>query len=254
MIYKLDFVKGIRKFVKDDLYFHFSEQFKITKETDSLIIIETDVQDIDAFRILRTVLHVSLIEDDRVVVERNLFRKEWRKNLVPAGINPTLSYVICKVAELKETDIVMDPFCGGGTIVITANLDFKVKKFLASDISSTAVEYTKKNILEAKITKDKYTLFINDVKRLHLQKDYLDKIITNMPFGIREGKHDSNINLYKSFINFSYSTLKKEGLLVAFTTEKTLIEQNIKGKFELIDEIKITQGGLYPSIFVLKKL
>ena len=133
-----------------------------------------------------------------MVVERNLFRKEWRKNLVPAGINPTLSYVICKVAELKETDIVMDPFCGGGTIVITANLDFKVKKFLASDISSTAVEYTKKNILEAKITKDKYTLFINDVKRLHLQKDYLDKIITNMPFGIREGKHDSNINLYKS--------------------------------------------------------
>lgn len=254
MIYKLDFIKGIRKFVKDDLYFHFSDQFKILKETDSLIIIETEVQDIDAFRVLRTVLHVALIEDERVVVERNLFRRDWRKHLVPAGINPTLAYVICKVADLKDADIIMDPFCGGGTIVITANLDFKVKKFLASDISSTAVEYTKRNILEAKITKDKYTLFINDVKRLRLQKDYLDKIITNMPFGIRAGKHDSNVSLYKTFINFSHSTLKKDGLLVAFTTEKTLIEENIGGKFELIDEIKIAQGGLYPSIFVLKKL
>jgi len=254
MIYKLDFIKGIRKFVKDDLYFHFTDQFKIIKETDSLIIIETDIQDIDAFRVLRTVLHVQLIENDKVIVERNLFRREWRKHLVPAGINPTLAYVICKAADLKNSDIVMDPFCGGGTVVITANQDFQVKKFLASDISSTAIEYTKKNILEAKITKDKYTLFISDLKRLHLQKEYLDKIVTNMPFGIRAGKHDSNISLYKTFINFSYSTLKKDGLLVAFTTEKTLILENIVGKFELLQEIKITQGGLYPSIFVLKKL
>ena len=75
-----------------------------------------------------------------------------------------------------------------------------------------------------------------------------------MPFGIRAGKHNDNINLYKSFINSSYSALKKDCLLVAFTTEKTLVLENIVNKFELVQEVKVSQGGLYPSIFVLKKI
>ncbi len=254
MIYKLDFIKGIRKYVKDDLYFYFPDKFKIIKETDSLIILDTDIQDIDEFRKLKTVLHVALIENDKVIVERNLFRRSWRKFLVPAGINPTLAYVLCKLADISDESIVMDPFCGGGTVAITAAIDFNAKKVLASDISSKAVDFTKKNFSEAAIDKNKYTVFISDVKRLHLQKDSLNAIITNMPFGIRAGKHNDNINLYKSFINTSYSALKKDCLLVAFTTEKTLVLENIANKFELVQEVKIAQGGLYPSIFVLKKI
>lgn len=254
MIYKLDFIKGIRKFVKDELYFYFKDRFKILKETQKDLLIDADILDIDEFRTLKTVLHVALIEDEKVKVERNLYKKEWRKFLVPAGINPTLAFVLCKLANLNENDILMDPFCGGGTIPITAVLDFNVKKVLASDISSKAVDYTKKNFLEAGIKKDRYSIFISNLKRLRVQKEYLSKIVTNMPFGISEGKHKSNVDLYKHFIGFSYSALKKDGLLVAFTTEKKLILENIKDKFELIEEVSIAQGGLYPSAFVLKKV
>lgn len=254
MIYKLTYIKGIRRFVKDELYLLFSNRFKIVKETDSELLLDTDILDIDEFRILHTVLHVSLIEDNQVTVQRNLYKKGWRKHLVPAGINPTLAFVLCKLAQLNKDDILMDPFCGGGTIPITAILEFNIKKALASDISSKAIEYTKKNLIEAGITKDRYSIFISDLQRLRIQKEYLTKIVTNMPFGIREGKHKSNLNLYKSFIRVCYSALKKDGILVAFTTEKSLILEHINDKFELIEELKVSQGGLYPSAFVLRKV
>lgn len=254
MIYNLEFINGLKSFVEEDLLKNFEKDFSTVSSTKTNILIRTDIQDIDEFRKLKTVLHVALIENDKVTIERNLYKREWRKFLVPAGINPTLAYVMCCLADLNNKDIIMDPFCGGGSIPIIATLEFNIKKFLASDISSKAVEYTKKNILEAKITKDKYSLFISDVKRLRIQKEYLDKIITNMPFGIRAGKHESNVNTYKSFFHFAYNSLKKEGLAILLTTEKSLVEQNIINKFQMIGEYKVAQGGLYPSIFVLKKL
>lgn len=268
MKYQLKFIKGVKDFVLEDLQKNFADKYTILNSsnltsTSNLIELETDISDIDEFRKLKTVLHISLIDDKlntpnptdtNTVVERNLSRPEWRKHLVPAGINPTLAHVMCAAANLQPDDILMDPFCGGGTIPITAILDFDVQKILCSDISSKAVNYTKQNFAEAKINKNKYSVFISDIKRLRIQKNYLTKIVTNMPFGIRAGKHNNNIELYKTFINYCYSALDANGTVVALTTEKTLIIENIKGKFEIIKEIKIAQGGLYPSIFVLKKV
>lgn len=255
MKYRLKFIKGIKDFVLEDLQTNFADKYTITSQTETTISFESDILDIDEFRTLKTVLHIALINDDgSIAVERNLFRHEWRKHLVPAGINPTLAYVMCKAGELSNEDIVMDPFCGGGTIPVTALLDFDVQKVLASDISSKAVSFTKQNFIEAKINKNKYSIFISDIKRLRIQKGYLTKVITNMPFGIRAGKHNKNMELYKAFINFCYSALTANGKVVAFTTEKTLLLENIKDKFSIEKEIKIAQGGLYPSIFVLKKI
>lgn len=253
MIYTLTFVKGVKTIVEKELQQKLENNYRIIESSTTSTTLESDIQDIDAFRVLQSVLHVSLMEGDKVLVERNLFRRSWRKHLVPAGVNPTIAYAMCYVANLQKEDIVMDPFCGGGTIPITALIDFNVKKVLASDISSKAIEFTKKNLVEAKITKDKYSIFISDVSRLRIQKNYLSKIVTNMPFGIRAGKHTSNINIYKSFINFSYNSLKEGGLLVVLTTEKNLLLENIANKFSVKEELKIEQGGLKPSVYLLTR-
>lgn len=252
MIYKIKFVKGLRDFVIEDLSINLNYDYKILQYADKFLIIESTVDDIDFFRSIKSALHIELIEGDKVLTQRNLFRREWRKHLVPAGVNPSIAFVLCKLANLKNTDILLDPFCGGGTIPITALIDFGVKKIIATDISSKAIEFTKKNLVEAKITKDKYSLFISDVKKLRFQKNSIDKIITNMPFGIREGDHKGNTSLYKRFFEFSYSSLRENGLLVVLTTEKSLVVNNI-GEFNIVSEYKIAQGGLFPSIFVLEK-
>lgn len=63
------------------------------------------------------------------------------------------------IAELKEQDIVYDPFCGASVIPITALKYFNVKRVICSDISSRAIEKSMFNFQNTGIGEEKFKLF-----------------------------------------------------------------------------------------------
>jgi 23S rRNA G2445 N2-methylase RlmL len=71
--------------------------------------------------------------------------REWRVNKVAAGINPSLACVLCQIAEIHDTDSVLDPFCGASVIPISALLYYKARVAIASDISNYAFNSSRKN-------------------------------------------------------------------------------------------------------------
>ena len=184
--YKLETIKGTENFVQKELSDKFSDINIISKKPGE-IDFESD-NEINSFKNLLSALRIT----NEKGVTRNLFRREWRKDFVPAGINPALAYVMCMMADIKNEETISDPFCGGGTIPITVSLYFDTKKVIASDISGKAVNITKKNFEEAKISKEKYFVLQKGVRDLKFQKESIDKIISNLPFGIRAGTHDMN--------------------------------------------------------------
>lgn len=255
--YELKILKGTEGIVMQELVEKFGDKISDVdlKDNQGLITFNSSIDDIDEFRTLYSALNITVNGN----ISRNLFRREWRKEFVPAGINPSLAYVMCKLADINSSDIVFDPFCGGGTIPLTALSYFDPSKVLASDMSGAAVDITIRNLKELlsnkeKGTAKKFVAFRTSIKSLKLQDNSVSKVITNPPFGVRTGKHGSNIEIYKDFFNKAYKFLKDEGKIVLLTQEKSLVENNISGKFKILDRIQVDSGGLKPDIFVLKKL
>lgn len=165
-----------------------------------------------------------------------------------------MAYVLCMVGDLREEDILCDPFCGALTIPITALKYFNVKRVLCSDISGNAVEKSQKNFESAKISKEKYKLFQSDIGEIKFNKQNVDKIVTNLPFGIRVKNHEKNINAYENFEKVADKILRKKGVIIVLTQEKVLLRKVFKKEKWLVKSItRINEGGLYPEIFEISR-
>jgi tRNA G10 N-methylase Trm11 len=158
------------------------------------------------------------------------------------------------VADLREEDIVYDPFCGAGVIPITALKYFNVKRVICSDISGKAVEKSEINFKAAGIDKNRYRLFRNDIRDIRLNKRNVDKIVSNLPFGIRVGEHNDNKEIYLSLEKVAERVLRKKGLLVLLTQEKKLLREVFsKENWNVKSVLRVNEGGLLPEVFVIER-
>lgn len=247
MKYKLETIKGTNDLVKVELLEKHNDS-EILTEKDTEIEFESREEDVDTFRDLYAPLR---IEKENGLV-RNLYRRDWKVETNPAGINPALAYVLCMIGKVNEEDTILDPFCGAGTIGITAVKYFNAKKVLMSDKSGKAVDQAIANSNASGVKRDKITIFRSNITMLKLQKESVSKIITNPPFGIRTGNHQENIKIYKELASKAQTLLGDDGRLIIFTQEKNLI-QEIFSDFEELSSRQVSQGGLHPTIFVFRK-
>ena len=247
--YKLYFLQGTGDFILKELLEKFPD-VEVESKGRKKILFRSKDKDINTFRNLYSPVQ---IENENGTV-LNLSRREWRKAYVPAGINPSLAYILCMVADLSEEDIVYDPFCGAGVIPITALKYFNVKRVICSDISGKAIEKSEINFNTAGINKGKYRLFRSDIKDVALNKKNVDKIISNLPFGIRVGKHSNNIEIYKSLEVSANRLLRTRGKLVLLTQEKKLLREVFsKENWNVKSVLRVDEGGLLPEVFVIKR-
>ena len=248
-IYTLKILKGTNKLVCKELLEKYPDT-EIIKENKLEIVFRNKETNIEKFRNLYS---PTYIEDSNGKI-LNLSKREWRKEYVPAGINPSLAYILCMVADLREGDIVYDPFCGAGVIPITALKYFNVKRVICSDISGKAVEKSEINFDIAGIDKNRYRLFRSDIRDLRLNKRNVDKIVSNLPFGIRVGEHNDNREIYLSLEKVAERVLRKKGFLVLLTQEKKLLREVFsKEKWNVKSVLRVNEGGLLPEVFVIKR-
>lgn len=245
--YILEIIPGTKNFVQEELIKKFPTVENLDVRSKE-ISFDSDVEDVDDFRILKSPLSILKVHGP----QRNLYRRKWKIENAAAGINPALAYILCQIAKVTEEDIVLDPFCGAGTIAITASKYFKAKKTLASDVSGKAIDSTIVNVKAANLPKNAISAFRSNVTQLKFSAGSVNKIITNPPFGVRVGNHDENVKLYRSLANKAFNMLSAEGKVVLITQEKLLAREAFK-KFKLVLEQEIEQGGLKPNIFVFVK-
>ncbi len=247
--YKLKFLRGTSDYIYQELQEKYSD-VKIVKKNELEIVFTSKENSVENFRNLYSPTH---IEDDNGRI-LNLSRRGWRKRFVPAGINPSLAYILCMIAKLEKEDILFDPFCGSSVIPITALKYFDIKRVICSDISSKAVYASKKNFKAAEIEEEKYKLFKSDIKDIKLTKRNVDKMVSNLPFGIRVGEHNENIEIYKSLEFLANKLLRRKGILVLLTQEKKLLREIFNNeKWSIKSVIRVNEGGLLPEVFVIKR-
>jgi len=150
--------------------------------------------------------------------------RKIEKGLIP----PKLAKIMINLAKISEDKILLDPFCGSGTIINQAIL-MGYKNIIGTDISKEAVKDTQKNIkwllknLKFKTFNLKINIFQTDVRNLSekISPKSIDAIVTEPYLGplkfkktkIKEIVKELSELYLKAFSEFK-KVLKEEGKIV----------------------------------------
>ena len=146
-------------------------------------------------------------------------REFTEKNLNKGELRPEIAYLMCCYAEIQPEDVILEPFCGYGSIPIQLSKRFPCHKIYASDIDGEKVKRLEQmahgpqtNIQQA----DAFEL-------AHIPDDSIDKIITDPPWGLWENIDDIEGFYNKMFASFK-RVLKPQGKMVILSARTKELE------------------------------
>jgi tRNA G10 N-methylase Trm11 len=190
-----------------------------------------------------------------IFMKRLTKHSAWEKSLRPGELPPPLAWMLCRLAELKHSDTAADPFCGSGAIPLTALKYFPVKKVISCDHDPKAVTHTKNALKNC--SEGKYNIYKTDIFSIFsiLEKDSIDAIITDPPWGMYKETEIPIEQFYNEMMNIFADLLKEDGIIVLLTAKIIELEQAVEqaGKLVLQKVIPILLSGKKTNIFVIKK-
>lgn len=200
------------------------------------------------------------------VSNASLCKRDYRVKTNKQSINACVAYSMLRLGDWDKKEVLLDPFCKDGVIVIEAALfglkiprghlseDFsKIEKedlkIFALDPMMPNVRSSEVNAKLADINKQinfsKCDLDWLDTK---FDKESVDKIMT----AIFTSEKKEAIKEFKELFYQAEYVLTKKGKMVIATQNKDLLLKSAE-KFKLEKEVKVTIGGLSYSVLVLVK-
>ncbi|RLE53466.1 MAG: hypothetical protein DRJ26_03315 [Candidatus Methanomethylicota archaeon] len=200
-------------------------------------------------------LRIEILNEELVigkVLKSNLHRRKYTKFKHPAMINPLIAAAAAYLAKLSKKDLILDPFCGSGTIPIEAALALNCEA-QGSDINSMYVKGALKNAKEAHVTAQ-VSFFTSAVSKLGVKNRYT-AIITDPPRGMRLQVEDLS-SIYRELAVAARKALVDGSKLIVVVLRRA---REISSRwlsevgFKLIRELSILQGGVKVHIQYFEK-
>jgi len=148
--------------------------------------------------------------------------REYKTAHRPASLRASGAAALAWLSEPREDDLVLDPFCGAGTILVERAHLGRYARLLGSDRDAAALAAARVNVG----ARYKPIQLENwDAGALPLGDASIDKIITNLPWGLRYGTHGENRKLYPLWFREFARVLKSGGMMVMLTSEWRLMRE-----------------------------
>ena len=172
-----------------------------------------------------------LITNKNIYVSKNIFKTDrtqfekrkvqYRPFFSPISLHPKLSRAIINLSKVRRNEILLDPFCGTGGILIEAGI--LSIKIIGNDIDNKLVEGCKVNLNHYNISD--YIIYNLDIGKINDEIMKVDVVVTDFPYGkSTTTKGEKLINLYnRAFISI-YKILKNEGKAVVGLANKDMIQ------------------------------
>lgn len=175
----------------------------------------------------------------------------------PGVILSNISRVICNLANIKKNDLVLDPFCGTGGLLIESLLlganvvGIEIKEKILNGARINFNYYSNKYYIK----NNKYNLIIGDASKIPFRKNSFDAVISDFPYGQSTSIIGHSLNqLYLYSIAEIYRILKKDkyAVIVSSIEIKDII---YKFNFKIINIYKQRiHKSLTRFITVIKKV
>ncbi|GHO43032.1 THUMP domain-containing class I SAM-dependent methyltransferase [Ktedonospora formicarum] len=180
--------------------------------------------------------------------DASMRHRNYKHEHLPASLRPTVAAAMSLLSRPTSDDVVLDPLCGAGTILIERALAEPYETLLGGDLRPEAVGMARRNARAANVDARIETW---DARDLSLEPASVTRIITNLPFGKQIGTHEQNVKLYMDLVQEFQRILTPDGLLVALTSEDRLWETALrKHGWRVSKKVVLVVLGQPASIFV----
>ncbi len=169
-------------------------------------------------------LWATLIDDELVLglrlSDERMRHREYKAAHRPASLRPPVAAAMAWLSEPRDDDVVLDPMCGAGTILIERALLGRYASLIGADSDPAALAAARTNV------GPRYKpieLWNWDAVAMPLADASVSKIVTNLPWGMRLGSHGDNRRLYPRLLTEFRRVLRLGGLMVLLTAETFLM-------------------------------
>ena len=139
----------------------------------------------------------------------------------PISLHPKVARALVNLTSINRNEVLLDPFCGTGGILIEAGL--LGVKVIGSDIEEKMIEGCKKTLNFYNIKNNK--LFCSDIGEIKDRIDKVDAIATDLPYGkSTTTKGEKMDQLYKRAFKSMSKLLKRDGKAVIGLSKKDFIK------------------------------
>jgi predicted RNA methylase len=180
-------------------------------------------------------------------MKRLTLRSSWEKTLHKGELPPPLAWIMCRLACPVYTDILLDPFCGYGSIAQAALKHFHIAKFIACDNDNRSANFTVSRFRNRK--KEDFVFYKNDFCNLPslIEENSIDAVITDPPWGhYREFNDD---NFYGKMFMIFKKLLKNRGKAVVLCANSEAFSESVPSCFTMLDNIPILLSGKKAQIY-----
>ena len=185
------------------------------------------------------------LSDDR------MRHRDYKTAHRPASLRASSAAALAWLSQPRENDVVLDPFCGAGTILIERAHLGRYAMLLGSDRDQAALAAARINV-GARFKPIQLENW--DAGAIPLGDVSVNKIVTNLPWGLRYGSHGENRKLYPRWIREFTRVLKSGGVMVMLTAEWRLMrELERTGKIAPSRIIRVSVLGRPAAIYVCRK-
>jgi len=176
------------------------------------------------------------------------------KSLHPGELTPQLAWFLCRLAESGPGEIVLDPFCGYGSIPEAALKHFPIKKFYASDTDPRCVKITAS---KKSLKNDRCEIHRSDVLSVpgFIPEEGIDAIITDPPWGMYKETKVPLEKFYEEMLALFSGLLRIGGRAVILTAAREELEFGVEkaAKLRIMKVIPILVSGKKAAVFLIKK-
>lgn len=180
------------------------------------------------------------------------YNRVTEKQLPGGALRPELSYLLAYMSNIKSSDIIIDPFCGHGSIPKEIVKYFNYNMVFASDINETLINQLK---LEYKKNKKNFFIKQRDALDLSYFKDgFIDKIITDPPWNIFDKTEENFVEFYTKMLSEFNRILKQDGICTILMGNISDFETAlINSNFKIYDKFNILVNGKKANVYKLIK-
>jgi len=177
--------------------------------------------------------------------------RSYKREHVPASLRPTIAATMGLLARPTAEDIVLDPLCGAGTLIIERALLAPLAQAIGGDMRKEAVTIARRNALSAGI---RAVWHVWDARALPLEAASVTRIITNLPFGKQIGTEETNADLYTALAGEFGRVLAADGVLVTLTSADRLWDGILREHgWRIVKKVVLVVLGQPASIFVAER-
>jgi len=170
----------------------------------------------------------------------------------PGSLRPAVAAAMAWLSDPCDDDIILDPFCGVGTVLIERAHLGRYRNLIGSDRDPGAIRAARENIGPRFKPVELHDDW--DAGALPLADASVTKIATNLPWGIKHGSHAVNRRRYRDWLAEMNRVLAPEGKMVLLTAEWGLMRDLIeRGALAVESTSRVTVLGAPASLYLCKR-